>query len=100
MVLLHTDQSPLPTLYHYGPSYYSQVVRLVMEEEGVNYVSRETQIHRKKEQLTDWYLKINPAGLVPSLLWAGRPVCESREISIFVVENLSRNEAGLLSANR
>ena len=100
MVSLHTKQSALPTLYHAGPSYYSQVVRLVMEEEGVNYVSRETHIHKKKEQLTDWYLKINPAWVVPTLLWAGSPVCESRDIAIFVVDNLSHNETGLLSVNR
>merc|ERR1712241_1346198 len=43
---------------------------------------------------------MNPAGVVPTLLWAGRPVCESRDISIFVVENLSQNEKGLLSVNR
>ena len=97
---LHTEQSPLPTLYHYGPSYYSQVVRLTMEEEGVNYISRETDIHNKQEQSTDWYLRMNPAGLVPTLLWAGRPVCESRDIAVFVVDTLSKSEHGLLSVNR
>ena len=97
---LHTEQSPLPTLYHYGPSYYSQVVRLTMEEEGVNYISRETDIHNKQEQSTDWYLHINPAGVVPTLLWAGRPVCESRDIAVFVVDTLSKSEHGLLSVNR
>ena len=97
---LHTAQSALPTLYHAGPSYYSQVVRLVMEEEGINYISREIQIHSKQEQSTDWYLKMNPAGVVPTLLWAGKPVCESKDISIFVVDNLSNNENGLLSVNR
>ena len=97
---LHTAQSPLPTLYHYEPSYYSQVVRLAMEEEGVNYISRETDIHSKQEQTSDWYLKMNPAGVVPTLLWAGKPVCESKDISIFAVDNLSQNENGLLSVNR
>ena len=98
--MLHTAQSALPTLYHYEPSYYSQVVRLVMEEEGINYISRETQIHSKQEQSSDWYLKMNPAGVVPTLLWAGKPVCESKDISIFAVDNLSNNENGLLSVNR
>ena len=97
---LHTAQSPLPTLYHAEPSYYSQVVRLAMEEEGVNYISRETDIHSKQEQTSDWYLKMNPAGVVPTLLWAGKPVCESKDISIFAVDNLSHNENGLLSVNR
>ena len=97
---LHTAQSPLPTLYHAEPSYYSQVVRLVMEEEGLNYISRETDIHNKQEQTSDWYLKMNPAAVVPTLLWAGKPVCESKDISIFAVDNLSHNESGLLSVNR
>ena len=100
LVELHTSQSALPTLYHAEPSYYSQVVRLVMEEEGINYISRETQIHSKQEQSSDWYLKMNPAGVVPTLLWDGSPVCESRDIAIFVVDNLSHNETGLLSVNR
>ena len=97
---LHTAQSALPTLYHAGPSYYSQVVRLVMEEEGINYISRETDIHSKQEQTADWYLRMNPAGLVPTLLWGGKPVCESKDISIFAVDNLSHNENGLLSVSR
>ena len=61
---LHTAQSLLPTLYHAEPSYYSQVVRLVMEEEGINYISRETDIHSKHEQSSDWYLNMNPAGFI------------------------------------
>ena len=97
---LHTAQSALPTLYHAEPSYYSQVVRLVMEEEGINYISRETDIHSKQEQTAGWYLRMNPAGLVPTLLWGGKPVCESKDISIFAVDNLSHNENGLLSVNR
>ena len=100
LVELHTSQSALPTLYHAEPSYYSQVVRLVMEEEGINYISRETDIHSKQEQSTDWYLRMNPAGVVPTLLWAGKPVCESKDISIFAVDNLSHNQNGLLSVNR
>ena len=71
-----------------------------MEEEGVNYISRETDIHGKQEQKSAWYLKINPAGVIPTLLWAGQSVCESRDIAIFVVDNLSNNQNGLLSVNR
>ena len=71
-----------------------------MEEEGVNYVSREVDIHSKREQSSDWYLKINPDGVVPTLLWAGKAVCESKDIAIFVVDSLSNNPNGLLSVNR
>ena len=71
-----------------------------MEEEGINYISRETDIHSKQEQTADWYLRMNPAGLVPTLLWGGKPVSESKDISIFAVDNLSHNENGLLSVNR
>ena len=49
-------------------SYYSQVVRLVLEEEGVTYRSREFDIHTEQEQMTEWYIKINPNAVVPTLM--------------------------------
>merc|ERR1712088_1029995 len=49
-----------PTLYHTDTSYYSQVVRLVLEEECIDYVSRHLDIHGSMEQLEPWYLRIQP----------------------------------------
>ena len=42
-----TRDDPIPTLYHTDSSYYSQLVRLVLEEEGIQYKSRNVDIHSK-----------------------------------------------------
>ena len=86
LVTLSTLGHPTPTLYHMDTSYYSQVVRLVMEEEGVAYSSRHLDIHG---ELGAWYLAVHPAGQVPTLIHQGRVVVESRTIAMLVVEELS-----------
>ena len=85
----------MPTLYHTDTSYYSQIVRLVLEEEGVQYKSRHFDIHSSMEQLNSWYLNINPNGNVPTLIYQGKPIVESKDISLFVVKEIS-NEGRLL----
>ena len=72
----------------------------MLEEEEVTYVSREVDIVTKEEQRSEWYLKMNQAGVVPTLVWRSEPVSESRDISIFVVDNVSTRKGGLLSGNR
>ena len=47
------------------------------------------------EQLNSWYLNINPNGVVPTLIYQGKPIVESKDISLFVVEEIS-NEGRLL----
>ena len=59
----------VPTLYHTDMSYYSQVTRLVLEEEGVLYRSRGVDIHNDQEQIQEWYMKINPKAVVPTLMY-------------------------------
>ena len=88
----------MPTLYHTDTSYYSQIVRLVLEEEGVQYKSRHFDIHSSMEQLNSWYLNINPNGNVPTLIYQGKPIVESKDISLFVVKEIS-NEGRLLLKN-
>ena len=66
----------------------SKVVRLVLEEEGIDYVSRHLDIHGSMEQLEPWYLHINPAGVVPTLVYRGRSVPESKDVSLFIVEEV------------
>ena len=68
-ITLSIPESDVPTLYHTDMSYYSQVVRLVLEEEGVNYRSRGFDIHTEQEQMTEWYIKINPNAVVPTLMY-------------------------------
>ena len=86
LLTLSTLDIPTPTLYHMDTSYYSQVVRLVMEEEGVVYTSRLLDPHR---ELGAWYLAVHPSGQVPALIHQGRVVVESRTIAMMVVEELS-----------
>ena len=82
----------MPTLYHTDTSYYSQIVRLVLEEEGIQYKSRHFDIHSSmvlQLWLNSWYLKINPNGVVPTLIYQGKSIVESRDISLFVVKEIS-----------
>ena len=55
-----------------------KVVRLVLAEEGVEYRSRGTDIHANPEQVSPWYVRINPNCNVPTLIHKGNPVVESR----------------------
>ena len=62
------------------------MVRLVLAEEGVEYRSRGTDIHAHPEQVSPWYVRINPNCNVPTLIHRGKPVVESKDIAIFVVD--------------
>ena len=61
-------------------------MRLVLEEEGVDYISRHLDIHGTMDQLEPWYLAVNPAGVVPTLLFRGNAVAESKDISLFAID--------------
>ena len=64
----------------------------MLEEEGVHYISRHLDIHGTMDQLEPWYLAVNPAGVVPTLLFRGNAVAESKDISLFAID-----EVGFLS---
>ncbi|BFM14781.1 glutathione S-transferase family protein [Maricurvus nonylphenolicus] len=63
-------------LYHSAYSTCSQKVRLVLHEKGLDFISHEISF-RKEEQLTPEYLKINPNGVVPTLVHNGQPIMDS-----------------------
>ena len=63
-------------LYHSPYSTCSQKVRLALAEKGLEYTSREISFARE-EQLTPEYLKLNPNGVVPTLVHDGEPVTDS-----------------------
>lgn len=73
------------TLYHNPASTCSQRVRLALAEKAIQY-----QTHvidwSKWEHLSDWYLAINPNGVVPSLTHRGRPIIESSVICEYLDE--------------
>lgn len=67
-------------LYNASSSYYSMIGRYALLEAGVPFESRRMDIHLAKEQLSDWYVKINPAMTVPSLLDHDRRWTDSQSI--------------------
>jgi glutathione S-transferase len=56
---------------------------MALEEKGVAWTSRYTDIFRF-EQLTPEYLKLNPDGVVPTLVHNGQAICESTVINEYI----------------
>jgi glutathione S-transferase len=67
-------------LYSSPPSYYSMIGRLALNEAGAPFVIRRMDIHLAKEQLSPWYLAINPAMTVPTLTDDNQSWTDSRAI--------------------
>ncbi len=68
-------------LYHFDRSTAAQKVRLALAEKGLAWESRYVDPGLDKRQQHDpEYLKLNPRGLVPTLVHDGRVVCESQII--------------------
>lgn len=64
------------TLFHNGMSTCSQKVRLALAEKQLDFESRVMDL-QGGEQFSADYIKLNPAGLVPTLLVDDRPYVES-----------------------
>jgi len=73
------------TLYHSPISTCSQKVRLALAEKNLDYDSRIVELSRQ-EHLEDWYLAINPNGVVPALVHDGSPVVDSSVICEYLDE--------------
>lgn len=63
----------------------SQKVRLTLHEKGIPFTDTRLDF-RKKEHLAPAYLRLNPNGVVPTLLADGRPVIDSSVIMEFLDE--------------
>ena len=72
-----------PSLYHNAMSSCSQKVRLALNEKGVEFESIEVQLHLG-EQYKPEYLKLNPNGLVPTLVNGNDIVIESAIINEYI----------------
>jgi glutathione S-transferase len=72
------------TLY-YSPGSASMVVHLALLEIGVPYELRPVDF-AKREQAAPEYLKLNPLGVVPTLLIDGRPRSESAALLIMLAQ--------------
>ena len=63
-------------LYTHPMSPCAQKVRIVLAEKGLEWTPHHVSL-QDKENLEEWYLKLNPLGVVPTLVHDGRPVIES-----------------------
>lgn len=72
-------------LYHANHSTCSQKVRLCLAEKGLEYESHLIDLGAK-DQLAPDYLKINPNGVVPTLIHDGRAVIDSSVICEYLDE--------------
>lgn len=63
------------------------IARLVLLEAGIAYENRRMDIHLAKEQLAAWYMKINPAMTVPTLVDGERVLCDSQDILRFAAQH-------------
>jgi glutathione S-transferase len=67
----------------------SQKVRLCLHEKGLAFTDTKIDF-RKKEHLAPEYLKLNPNGVVPTLLHDGRPIVDSSVIVEYLEEVFPR----------
>ncbi|MEM7156271.1 MAG: glutathione S-transferase family protein [Myxococcota bacterium] len=69
-------------LYSNSFSHCSRKVRLALAELGIDYAHRQIDLIETGwyQTISPAYLKVNPAGLVPTLVHEGRPVYESDDI--------------------
>jgi glutathione S-transferase len=72
-------------LYNFSQSTCSLKVRLCLAEKQLDWVDRRL-VSKDHDHLSDWYLKLNPNGVVPTLIHDGRPVYESAVIMQYLDE--------------
>ena len=72
-------------LYDFGNSVCCQKVRITLVEKGLTWEARRVDLF-KTEQYDPDYLKLNPKGVVPTLVHDGMPVIESTLICEYIDE--------------
>lgn len=77
-------QEPL-TLYNFPVSTCSQKVKLALAEKELPFTNFEVD-WRNEDQLSDWYLAMNPNGVVPTLKHGERIVIDSSVINEYLDE--------------
>jgi len=73
------------TLYCFPQSTCSQKVRLALWEKGIPFEERHVN-HKEREHLSDWYLKLNPNGVVPTLTDGDDVIIDSSVILEYLEE--------------
>jgi glutathione S-transferase len=72
-------------LYNFSQSTCSQKVRICLAEKKLEWVDRRL-VSKNHDHLSDWYLKLNPNGVVPTLVHDARSVYESSVILQYLDE--------------
>jgi glutathione S-transferase len=70
-------------LYNSPVSTCSQKVRMVLAEKCIEWTDR-TIVFERGDHLSDWYLEINPNGVVPTLIHDGHIVTDSSVINEYL----------------
>jgi glutathione S-transferase len=73
-------------LFHFTVSNCSQRVRLALEEKGLDWTSHHLNLPAN-EHVTEDYQRINPNGVVPTLVHDGQVVIESNDILVYLDEH-------------
>lgn len=76
----------VPTLYDFGNSVCCQKVRITLCAKGLDWHSIHVNLF-KAEQYSPEYLRLNPKGLVPTLVHDGRAITESTLICEYLDES-------------
>ena len=72
-------------LYDYGNSVCCQKVRITLREKGLEWEARRVDLFTS-EQYSAAYMKLNPKGVVPTLVHDGVPIIESTLINEYLNE--------------
>lgn len=70
-------------LIHFSGSSCSQKTRIFLHLKGIEWVSHHVDL-RTRENYSDWFMGINPRGLVPVLVHDGRVIIESNDILTYL----------------
>lgn len=76
-------------LYNFPQSTCSQKVRLTLWEKGLEFTDRPVD-STKREHLSEWYLELNPNGVVPTLSHDGAVIIDSSVIMEYLDEVFPR----------
>ena len=78
-------------LLHFKGSACSQKLRIFLNIKNIDWHSHEINLI-KQEQFSEWFLGINPRGLVPTLVDNGEVHIESNDIMMHLDEKFTKNK--------
>ena len=86
---------PMPevVLYYLPGSLCSQKVKLALIEASIDFTAKVVEL-AKCENYEEWYLKLNPKGVVPTLVVNGEPICDSAVIIQYIANRLCNHSNG------